>query len=196
MKGTIKEQIFMFVNTGDDLVDPLTFKKLKQKLEVNKQRKHHCEYCGLSFKRKEHLSRHKRTHTGEKPFSCPFEYCQKRFPRKDNLKLHLKTVHLHTNGDSISSFTTEATTFLPTNISTEDHLLTSALVTPPPTTTITTKTKNKNKTKQNKTKQNKTKQNTKHKHKHKKHEIKYSATNEGWLQNGLSEINNHTQILI
>lgn len=45
--------------------------------------------CGRLFKRMEHLKRHLRTHTMEKPYSCP--NCQKRFSRSDNLNQHLRT---------------------------------------------------------------------------------------------------------
>ncbi|KAG7661006.1 BCR1 [[Candida] subhashii] len=47
--------------------------------------------CTMSFTRSEHLARHKRKHTGERPFSCP--YCSKNFSRLDNLRQHKQTVH-------------------------------------------------------------------------------------------------------
>ena len=45
--------------------------------------------CGRLFKRMEHLKRHLRTHTMERPYSCSM--CTKRFSRSDNLTQHLRT---------------------------------------------------------------------------------------------------------
>ncbi|OSD03779.1 hypothetical protein PYCCODRAFT_1424464 [Trametes coccinea BRFM310] len=45
--------------------------------------------CGRMFKRMEHLRRHLRTHTLERPFQC--EQCKKRFSRSDNLAQHVRT---------------------------------------------------------------------------------------------------------
>jgi len=45
--------------------------------------------CGRMFKRMEHLKRHLRTHTMERPYICP--KCQKRFSRSDNLNQHMRT---------------------------------------------------------------------------------------------------------
>ncbi|XP_062542587.1 uncharacterized protein LOC134210550 [Armigeres subalbatus] len=45
--------------------------------------------CSKSFSRKEHLMRHIVSHTGKKLFACPI--CRKYFSRKDNLNKHKKT---------------------------------------------------------------------------------------------------------
>ncbi|ORY87872.1 hypothetical protein BCR37DRAFT_340375, partial [Protomyces lactucae-debilis] len=45
--------------------------------------------CGRGFRRLEHLKRHVRTHTHERPFLCPV--CFKKFSRSDNLAQHRRT---------------------------------------------------------------------------------------------------------
>ncbi|ODQ48012.1 hypothetical protein PICMEDRAFT_21160, partial [Pichia membranifaciens NRRL Y-2026] len=47
--------------------------------------------CSMIFTRSEHLARHIRKHTGERPFQCDF--CFKKFSRLDNLRQHKQTVH-------------------------------------------------------------------------------------------------------
>ncbi|ORY22438.1 STE like transcription factor-domain-containing protein [Naematelia encephala] len=55
------------------------------------ERAYMCTYgfCRRPFKRLEHLKRHIRTHTQERPFIC--DKCDRSFSRQDNLNQHLRT---------------------------------------------------------------------------------------------------------
>ncbi|SGY40108.1 BQ5605_C003g02326 [Microbotryum silenes-dioicae] len=46
--------------------------------------------CSMVFTRSEHLARHVRKHTGERPFKC---HCGRLFSRLDNVRQHATTVH-------------------------------------------------------------------------------------------------------
>ncbi|CAH1778178.1 unnamed protein product, partial [Owenia fusiformis] len=54
-------------------------------------RKYTCMLCCKSFNSGSSLSRHKKIHTGEKPFICP--YCNKSFRQKPHLQYHIKGKH-------------------------------------------------------------------------------------------------------
>ncbi|KAE8368119.1 hypothetical protein BDV27DRAFT_168498 [Aspergillus caelatus] len=49
-----------------------------------------CKFCAKQFRRNEHLHRHERTHTKEKPFNC---HCGRTFSRADLLSRHLRLTH-------------------------------------------------------------------------------------------------------
>lgn len=66
------------------------------------QKSHSCPIptCGRLFKRLEHLKRHVRTHTQERPYICP--YCSKAFSRSDNLAQHKRTHDRGDGGDGLN----------------------------------------------------------------------------------------------
>lgn len=63
-----------------------------------------CPHCGRTFKRTEHLERHVRTHTKEKPFVC---HCGAAFARRDLLTRHHR-VALHGEESGAETSPTEA----------------------------------------------------------------------------------------
>lgn len=66
------------------------------------QKSHACPIpmCGRQFKRLEHLKRHVRTHTQERPYLC--NLCNKAFSRSDNLAQHKRTHETSIDGSAPS----------------------------------------------------------------------------------------------
>ena len=58
--------------------------------------------CGRMYKRMEHLKRHVRSHTMERPFQC--HRCNKKFSRQDNLNQHLR-IHMRMDAEGVTGTT-------------------------------------------------------------------------------------------
>ncbi|KAG0254695.1 hypothetical protein BG011_005560 [Mortierella polycephala] len=73
--------------TSADATSPIAIADSPQK------RPHFCSWpnCHKAFTRSAHLTRHTRSHGGEKPYACLYVGCGKQFSRSDVLKEHIRT---------------------------------------------------------------------------------------------------------
>ncbi|KIW46274.1 uncharacterized protein PV06_01955 [Exophiala oligosperma] len=80
-----------------------------------------CAFCDRRFTRNEHLQRHQRHHTGEKPFEC--HLCHKAYARSDVLARHVRNHSLEDKGDNDETDDRDTSTLATTERSTEQQVL-------------------------------------------------------------------------
>ncbi|EAQ89687.1 hypothetical protein CHGG_06306 [Chaetomium globosum CBS 148.51] len=62
-----------------------------------------CPTCSKAFSRPSSLRIHSHSHTGEKPFKCPFPGCGKAFSVRSNMKRHERGCHNYDSSSTTSS---------------------------------------------------------------------------------------------
>ncbi|GBN64660.1 Zinc finger protein 713 [Araneus ventricosus] len=83
--ATVKQHLGL-MKDADSAAGPSTIRP--DSMRPCEKRPHACYLCPKKFKRKSHLVRHHRTHTGEKPFVC--HICGKGFTQKGNFDSHYR----------------------------------------------------------------------------------------------------------
>ncbi|EKM58818.1 uncharacterized protein PHACADRAFT_135949 [Phanerochaete carnosa HHB-10118-sp] len=67
---------------------PETLAATRRGSQADEERRHACPTCGKAFNRPSSLAIHVNTHTGARPFECPFPGCGRRFNVNSNMRRH------------------------------------------------------------------------------------------------------------
>ncbi|KAK4511139.1 uncharacterized protein ATC70_012351 [Mucor velutinosus] len=130
---------------------PSTVTSNPPKKQRAKQKLFQCtgyDNCNMVFTRSEHLARHTRKHTGEKPYLCVVPGCTRRFSRFDNMMQHTQTHKSRSKSPAAtsSSANTNTNTSMDATNDTPNESTDEAITTTSPTPTTTTTHNNDNET--------------------------------------------------
>ncbi|KAH7913787.1 hypothetical protein BJ138DRAFT_1145264 [Hygrophoropsis aurantiaca] len=64
---------------------------------------HQCDICVQTFTTQFSLTRHKQSHTGEKPYICSHTGCGQTFFNSSDCKRHERSTRKHPNSNTIAS---------------------------------------------------------------------------------------------
>lgn len=76
------------VHDADIKAEPPVNVEVKQKQQV-----YCCEQCGLSFRKRDDLDRHRFAHTGVREYRCPEPGCLKEYTNRTHLNRHIRSNH-------------------------------------------------------------------------------------------------------